>query len=96
MISKDIQKVLISEDQIEERCEELAKEIENDYNAKGEIPIIVGLLKGSVPFMAELIKRFTFAVKSTLCLLALMMVLNQSEMCALTKIWTFLVKDVLS
>lgn len=61
MISKDIQKVLISEDQIEERCEELAKEIENDYNAKGEIPIIVGLLKGSVPFMAELIKRFTFA-----------------------------------
>lgn len=61
MISKDIQKVLISEDQIEERCEELAKEIENDYNAKGEIPIIVGLLKGSVPFMAELIKRFTSA-----------------------------------
>ena len=34
MISKDIQKVLISEDQIEERCEELAKEIENDYMRK--------------------------------------------------------------
>jgi hypoxanthine phosphoribosyltransferase len=60
MISKDIQKVLLTEEQIETRCKELAAQIEADYAKTGTVPIIVGLLKGSVPFMAELIKSFTF------------------------------------
>ena len=60
MISQDIQKVLIEETQINERCKELATQIEADYQKRGQVPVIVGLLKGSVPFMAELIKRFTF------------------------------------
>ena len=60
MISQDIQKVLIEENQINERCKELAAQIEADYQKHGQVPVIVGLLKGSVPFMAELIKRFTF------------------------------------
>lgn len=60
MISQDIEKVLLDEKQIENRCIELAREIEEDYNKTGTVPMIVGLLKGSVPFMAELIKRFTF------------------------------------
>lgn len=60
MISQDIEKILLTEEEIENRCVQLAQQIEADYNEKGEIPIIVGLLKGSVPFMAELIKRFTF------------------------------------
>ena len=60
MISQDIQKVLIEETQINERCKELAAQIEADYQKRGQVPVIVGLLKGSVPFMAELIKRFTF------------------------------------
>ena len=60
MISQDIQKVLIEENQINERCKELAAQIEADYQKRGQVPVIVGLLKGSVPFIAELIKRFTF------------------------------------
>lgn len=60
MISDDILKVLITEEQIENRCVELAKEIEADYAKTNAEPIVVGLLRGSVPFMAELIKRFTF------------------------------------
>ena len=60
MISQDIQKILIEENQINERCKELAAQIEADYQKRGQVPVIVGLLKGSVPFMAELIKRFTF------------------------------------
>lgn len=60
MISQDIQKVLIEETQINERCKELAAQMEADYQKRGQVPVIVGLLKGSVPFMAELIKRFTF------------------------------------
>ena len=61
MISSDIEKVLLTEEQIEQRCIELAQQIERDYEEEGTVPIIVGLLKGSIPFMAELIKRFTFA-----------------------------------
>ena len=60
MISKDIEKVLLTEEQIEQRCKELAAQIEHDYEQENTVPIIVGLLRGSVPFMAELIKRFTF------------------------------------
>ena len=60
MISSDIEKVLLTEEQIEQRCSELAQQIERDYEEEGTVPIIVGLLKGSIPFMAELIKRFTF------------------------------------
>ena len=60
MISDDILKVLLNEEQIEKRCVELAEQIESDYEKLHAVPIVVGLLKGSVPFMAELIKRFTF------------------------------------
>ena len=60
MIAQDIEKVLLSEEEIENRCVELAHQIEADYKESGDTPIIVGLLKGSVPFMAELIKRFEF------------------------------------
>ena len=60
MISDDILKVLLNEEQIEKRCVELAEQIESDYKKLHAVPIVVGLLKGSVPFMAELIKRFRF------------------------------------
>lgn len=46
---------MISETQIEERIAELAKEIENDY--KGKQLVCVGLLKGSIMFMADLLKK---------------------------------------
>ncbi|MCF0258525.1 MAG: hypoxanthine phosphoribosyltransferase [Erysipelotrichaceae bacterium] len=58
-MSQDIEKILIDESQIEERCRQLAKQIEKDYIEEGTIPLVVGLLRGSVPFMAELIKYFS-------------------------------------
>ena len=57
-ISQDIKKVLFSEEEIQERCKELAQQIEQDYLKDGVTPLVVGLLKGSVPFMSELIKYF--------------------------------------
>ena len=57
-ISRDIEKILIDESEIEQRCKELAAQIEKDYEKEGKTPLVVGLLKGSVPFMAELIKYF--------------------------------------
>lgn len=59
MVNDDILKVLFSEEEIAKRCTELAAQIEADYVKDNVQPLIVGLLKGSVPFMAELMKRFT-------------------------------------
>ena len=47
MIAQDIEKILLSEEEIENRCVELAHQIEEDYKESGETPIVVGLLKGS-------------------------------------------------
>ena len=51
----DVERVLISDKEIIDRCKELGKQIRDYY--KDETPIAVGLLKGSVPFMAELVKN---------------------------------------
>lgn len=63
VISEDIERVLFTEEQIETRCKELAAQIEADYDNRGITPIVVGLLKGSVPFMAELIKYFRHPIE---------------------------------
>ena len=47
--------VLINKARIEKRIEEMAKEIEKDYEGK-EI-VFLGTLKGAMPFMWELAKR---------------------------------------
>lgn len=57
MLNEDVKEVLISEQQIIERCKELGKQISKDY--EGKVPVVIGLLKGSVPFMAELIKHIS-------------------------------------
>jgi len=54
---KDIEKVLITEEQIIKRVKEIGNEISNDY--KGKDLLIVGILKGSVIFASELIKNVT-------------------------------------
>ena len=47
--------VLINKARLEKRLEEMAKEIETDYEEKDIV--FLGILKGSVPFMWELAKR---------------------------------------
>lgn len=51
---KDVKKVLISGEEITTRTKEIANQINKDY--EGKTPIFIGLLKGSVCFMAELVK----------------------------------------
>lgn len=62
-MENNIKKILVTEDQIKSRCIELAQEITNDYKNSTVTPLFVGLLKGSVPFMAELIKHIKLNVK---------------------------------
>lgn len=63
IISEDIDHVLFTEEQIEARCKELAQQIEKDYEERHIQPLVVGLLKGSIPFMAELIKYFKHPIE---------------------------------
>lgn len=58
---KDIEKILVTEEQIIEKCRELGKTISKDY--EGKLPICIGLLKGSVPFLAELIKNISIDIE---------------------------------
>ena len=60
-MNKDIKKVLVSEKEINKRCVELGKQLAKDYEGKN--PVFVGLLKGSVPFLAEIIKRIDIDIE---------------------------------
>ena len=55
MLENDIKKILISHDEIVTAARELGQKLTKDYQGKN--PILVWILKGSVPFMAELIKH---------------------------------------
>ena len=55
MLHKDVESVLISQEKLENIVKSLAKQIEKDYNDKEFI--MVGLLKGSMVFMADLMKQ---------------------------------------
>lgn len=56
-LEEDIARVLISEKQIRARVRELGKEISGDY--EGQDVLLVGILKGSVVFLADLIRAIT-------------------------------------
>ncbi|MDD6468152.1 MAG: hypoxanthine phosphoribosyltransferase [Erysipelotrichaceae bacterium] len=57
MFGSEIDKVLVSEEQIRERCKELGAELTKAYEQEADKLLVVALLKGSVPFLSELIKR---------------------------------------
>ena len=55
MLEQDIQKVLYSQEEIVKKTQELGAILTKDYQGKN--PLLVGVLKGCVPFMSELIKH---------------------------------------
>lgn len=55
MLEQDIKKILYTEEDIIIKTKELGEQLTKDYQGKN--PLMVGVLKGSVPFMAELIKH---------------------------------------
>ena len=58
-----VEKVLVSEEDIVKRSMELGKQISDDYRKTGKAPLLVALLKGSVPFLAELIKHIDLDIQ---------------------------------
>jgi hypoxanthine phosphoribosyltransferase len=55
MMEKDIEKILFSEEEIQTKIKELAQELTEEY--KDKIPLAIGVLKGALPFMTDLLKR---------------------------------------
>ena len=54
---KNLDKILFTEDVIAKRVSELAAEISKDY--AGKEVVVVGLLKGAILFVSDLVKRLT-------------------------------------
>lgn len=54
---EDVKEVLFSEDEISKKIKEIAERISDDYNGKDLL--VVGVLKGSVLYAAELIKNIS-------------------------------------
>ena len=56
-MEKNIQKVLVTEEQIKARIAEMGKEISEEYKDKD--PVVLGVLKGVVVFYADMIRHIT-------------------------------------
>ena len=54
-IGNDLESVLLSEQQLNDRLAEMAAQIDEDY--KGQDLLLVGVLKGAVMVMADLARR---------------------------------------
>lgn len=51
-MKNDIEKVLITEEEIQAKCIEIGRMLTEEY--KGKFPLLIGVLKGATPFMADL------------------------------------------
>ena len=54
-MEKGIEKILVPETEIKEICKKLGEQISKDY--EGKKPLLLGILKGSVVFMADLMRN---------------------------------------
>ena len=56
-MERDIMEVLLTEEQIKARIDELGKELSAEYDGKD--PVVVGVLKGVVVFYSDMIRKIT-------------------------------------
>ena len=58
---ENIEEILLTREQLESKTKELAKEINEVYKDKN--PILLGLLKGSIIFISDLMKELNFKLE---------------------------------
>lgn len=51
----DIERILITEEQIQEKCREIGQWLTEEYDDK--FPLAIGVLKGAMPFMSDLLRQ---------------------------------------
>ena len=61
-MNKDIKEILVTEKQISEIASKLGSQITKDYK-DSNTPILLGLLKGCIPFMADLMRHIDIPVE---------------------------------
>ena len=62
-MNKDVAKILVSEEEIDRITTRIAKEIDRDYAGADKRLILVCILKGSIVFMGDLMKKITVPVE---------------------------------
>lgn len=62
-MNKDIERILVSEEEINSIVERLSEEISNDHKNSGKKLLLLCILKGSVVFMSELMKRVSLPLE---------------------------------
>ena len=62
-MNKDIERVLINEEEIEKTVTRIAAEIDRDYKDSGKKLLLLCILKGSIIFMSDLMKKLTIPVE---------------------------------
>lgn len=66
MLKSDIKEILITEEQLKRRTEEIGAQITKDYEDKDVI--LVGVLKGAMPFLCDLMRQIHLPVSiDTIC-----------------------------
>ena len=60
MMEQDMEKILFTQEQVAGRIRELAQQISRDY--AGKAPLVVGILRGSFIFMADLVRQLALPV----------------------------------
>lgn len=61
MLDNDIERVLVNEEEIKEIARTMGKQLSDDY--RGQFPLVIGLLKGCVPFMGMLVTEMDIHVE---------------------------------
>lgn len=56
-MNNDIEKILLTEEQLESRIKELGAQISKDYEGKN--PLLISVLKGSIIFLSDLLRYIT-------------------------------------
>lgn len=54
-LKNDVEEIVLTEEEIQDIARRLGEQITKDY--EGKTPVLIGLLKGSIMFMADLIKH---------------------------------------
>lgn len=60
---KAFKEILFSEEEIQLKVEEMAKKISNDYRNCKEPIVMIGVLKGCLPFFSDLVKKIDIDIR---------------------------------
>lgn len=60
---KDFERILVSEEEIRTICDDIAAKITEDYKNSGKRLVLICILKGSVMFCSELMKKINMPVE---------------------------------